>query len=228
MIAAREALPQLAGPTWVMARRQSAGRGRRARAWIMPVGNLAATLIFKPDATPADAAKRSFMAANALYQALRIVAPAADLALKWPNDVLLNGGKVAGILLEAASLGPRVDWLAIGIGVNLVGHPAVVQDSGSGHPVNLQAETGLTIAAEDFLTLLAQAYAEQERLLASEGFTRIRQDWLAHAARLGETIIARTQTAEYVGIFETVDEDGNLCLRNAEGVISIPAADIYF
>ena len=194
----------------------------------MPLGNLAATLIFKPHAGPADAAKRSFMAANALYQALRAVAPDADLALKWPNDVLLNGGKVAGILLESASSGPLVDWLSIGIGVNLVGHPAVVQDSGSGQPVNLLEQTGISIPPEDFLTHLAQAFVAQEDLLSREGFARIRQDWLAHAARLGETIIARTQTAEYVGIFETVDEDGNLSLLTAEGVMTIPAADIYF
>lgn len=228
MIAARDALPNLAGPTWVMARRQTSGRGRRARAWIMPEGNLAATLIYQPDASPADAAKRSFMAANALYHALRKVAPDADLALKWPNDVLLDGGKVAGILLESASSGQKVDWLAIGIGVNLAGHPAVVNDSGSGAPVNLRDQTGLTIAPETFLTHLATAFAAQEALFAAGGFARIRQDWLQHAARLGEQIVARTQTAEHVGIFEGIDADGNLCLATGAGMTTIPAADIFF
>ncbi len=119
--AARRA-PDIARPTWIMAKHQTAARGRRGRAWVVPEGNLSATLIFRPEATPAEAAKRSFLAANALYQALSIYVSADKLALKWPNDVLLYGGKVAGILLESAGRGPFVDWLSIGIGVNLQAH----------------------------------------------------------------------------------------------------------
>lgn len=216
------------GPTWIMARRQLSARGRRSRPWIMPEGNLAATLVFKPWATPAEAAKRSFLAANALYQALCIAAPGARLSIKWPNDILLNGGKVAGILLESASKGPVVDWLSIGIGVNLAASPAVVTDGGSAEPVNLRKETGVEMSPKDFLSLLANAYATQEAKLDAFGFVRIREEWLEHAARLGDVIIARTTTAEHVGIFETVDQDGNLCLSTAEGMQIIPAADVYF
>ncbi|MBQ1204111.1 MAG: biotin--[Loktanella sp.] len=82
-------------PTWIMAHHQTAARGRRGRAWQSPAGNLNATLIFKPDASAAEAARRSFLAANALYAALAIYVPAEKLSLKWPNDVLLSGGKVA-------------------------------------------------------------------------------------------------------------------------------------
>lgn len=218
----------LAGPTWITARRQTGGRGRQGRPWIMPEGNLAATLIFRPWATPHEAAKRSFLAACALHQALSLVAPGARLTLKWPNDVLLNGGKVAGILLESASSGPVVDWLAIGFGVNLAASPAVVSTGGSTEPVNLLHETGVKVAPEVFLTLLADAYATQEAKLAAFGFSRVREDWLAHAARLGDVIVARTTNGEYVGVFETVDPDGNLCLSTAEGIQVIPAADVYF
>ena len=221
-------LDRLDGPTWIMARRQTGGRGRQGRPWIMPEGNLAATLIFRPWATPHEAAKRSFLAACALYQALSLLVPGARLALKWPNDVLLNGGKIAGILLESASSGPVVDWLAIGIGVNLAASPAVVTSGGSGEPVNLLRETGVKITPEDFLAFLADAYATQEAKLAEFGFARVREDWLAHAARLGDVIVARTTSGEHVGVFETVDMDGNLCLATGEGMRIIPAADVYF
>ncbi len=218
----------LPGPTWIMARRQTGGHGRQGRPWIMPEGNLAATLIFRPWATPHEAAKRSFLAACALHQALTLVAPGARLQLKWPNDVLLNGGKIAGILLESASSGPVIDWLAIGIGVNLAASPAVVSTGGSAEPVNLLRETGVHVTPEAFLAILANAYATQEAKLAAFGFARIREDWLAHAARLGDVIVARTTRGEHVGVFDTVDMDGNLCLATGEGMRVIPAADVYF
>lgn len=221
-------LGTLAGPTWIMARRQTGGHGRQGRPWIMPAGNLAATLIFRPWATPHEAAKRSFLAACALYQAVSLIAPGARLSLKWPNDVLLNGGKLAGILLESASSGPVVDWLAIGIGVNLAASPAVVTSGGSGEPVNLLREAAVKITPEDFLVILADSYATQEAKLVEFGFARVREDWLAHAARLGDVIVARTTSGEHVGVFETVDMDGNLCLATSDGMRIIPAADVYF
>lgn len=228
MAEAQRRAPALDQPTWIMARHQTGGRGRRGRPWIMPAGNLAATLIYRPWATPAEAAKRSFLAANALFQALAMAAPGARLALKWPNDVLLNGGKVAGILLESAGTGRMVDWLSVGIGVNLADAPVRLAEGGSADPVSLRGETGVEIAPEAFLTLLADAYATQEAKLATFGFARIREDWLAHAARLGDVIVARTATAEHVGVFETVDPDGNLVLATGEGLQIIPAADVFF
>lgn len=225
--AARRA-PLIDGPTWIMARRQTAARGRRGRPWLQSDRNLAATLIYKPWATPAEAAKRSFMAANALFQALAIAAPGARLTLKWPNDVLLNGGKVAGILLESAGAGKVVDWLAVGIGVNLADAPVGITAGGSTEPVSLRKSAGVEISPEDFLTLLANAYATQEAKYAAFGFARIREDWLEHAARLGDVIVARTGTEELVGVFETVDQDGSLVLMTAEGQRIIPAADVFF
>ena len=111
--------PTLLKPTWIMARRQTAARGRRGRPWEMPPGNFAATLVMRPGGHPTWAALRSFVAANAVYATLDMYARDASLALKWPNDVLLSGGKVAGILLESTGKGKTVDWLSIGIGVNL-------------------------------------------------------------------------------------------------------------
>jgi BirA family biotin operon repressor/biotin-[acetyl-CoA-carboxylase] ligase len=228
MAEAARMAPALEGPVWIMARRQRAARGRRGRVWEQPAGNMAATLIYKPWATPQEAAKRSFLAANALFEALALFVDRGRLALKWPNDVLLDGGKVAGILLESAGGSERgiVDWLSVGVGVNLAAAPAVVAAPFA--PVSLAAAAGVRVSPEEALTALASAYATQEAKLAAFGFARIRADWLRHAAKLGETITARTMTAGVTGVFETVDEDGNLVLRTPRGTQSIPAADVFF
>lgn len=214
-------------PTWIMARTQTAGRGRRGRAWVAPAGNLNATLIFKPDATPAEAARRSFLAANALYAALSIYVPSEKLSLKWPNDVLLSGGKVAGILLESSGQGRFIDWLSIGIGVNLAQVPEGVADA-SFAPTSLKAAGGWEVEPRDFLATLADAYATQEDKLAHFGFKRIREDWLRNAARLGEVITARTGRKDVTGIFDTIDDDGNLVLITGTGPCAISAADVFF
>ena len=224
--AARRA-PEIERPTWIMAKTQTAARGRRGRKWVVPEGNLNATLIFRPEATAAEAAKRSFLAANALYQALSIYVSADKLALKWPNDVLLSGGKVAGILLESAGGGPFVDWLSIGIGVNLRHAPEGVEDA-SFPPISLADAGGDDVSPKDFLATLADAYATQEAKLQRLGFERIREDWLSKAARLGEVITARTGREDVTGIFDSIDRDGNLVLITGTGPRAIPAADIFF
>ncbi|MCX8507888.1 MAG: biotin--[acetyl-CoA-carboxylase] ligase, partial [Rhodobacteraceae bacterium] len=116
--------PGLTRPTWIMARRQTAARGRRGRVWISPAGNFAASLLMRPSGDAAQAALRSFIAALALADSLAdLSGPRAHISLKWPNDVLLNGGKVAGILLESVGQGAGLGHLVIGIGVNLVAAP---------------------------------------------------------------------------------------------------------
>jgi len=214
-------------PTWIMAHAQTAARGRRGRAWAHPVGNLAATLIFRPNCSAPEAAQRSCLAANALFEALAIYIDRSKLAHKWPNDVLLNGGKVAGILLESAGAAGQVDWLSIGIGVNLRTVPDAVKDAAFA-PVSLLGEGGDPVAPDVFLTTLAGAYATQEAKLERLSFARIRQDWLRNAAKLGEEITARTGREDITGIFDTIDEDGNLVLITAKGPVRVPAADVYF
>lgn len=214
-------------PTWIMARHQTAARGRRGKAWVHPKGNLAATLIFHPFCTPAVAAQRSFLAANALLETLALYVDRTKLATKWPNDVLLNGGKVAGILLESSGSGPFVNWLSVGIGVNLREAPQGVKNAAFA-PVSLRDEAGQTVGAGEFMAYFANAFATQERKLDRMGFDRIRQDWLKHAARLGEQINAVTPTEVISGIFDTIDKDGNLVLITAKGPRAIAAADVHF
>jgi len=227
MAAAARIAGEIKAPTWVVARSQTAARGRRGKVWVQPPGNLAATLIYHPYCTPRVAAQRSFVAANALFEALALYVDRTKLSLKWPNDVLLNGGKVAGILLESAGRGPFVEWLSVGIGVNLARTPAEVRDAAF-PPVSLQQVTGEVLRPNAFLVTLAGAYATQERKLETFGFERIRDDWLRQAARLGEVITARTGTEEITGRFDTIDADGNLVLITATGPRAIAAADIFF
>ncbi|MEZ5734017.1 MAG: biotin--[acetyl-CoA-carboxylase] ligase [Paracoccaceae bacterium] len=222
--------PQLSQPTWIMAHRQTAARGRRGRVWLSPEGNFAATLVMRPSGAAATVALRSFVAALALRDALVLACgPSARLSLKWPNDVLLNGGKVAGILLESVGQGGAISHLAIGIGVNLaVAPPAEAVEAGATAPVSVLGETGLSVAPDMFLSWLAVAYAGWEAQFATYGFAPIRQAWLASAARLGQPVTARMVSETVTGTFETVAEDGSLVLATAAGRRAIPAADVFF
>jgi len=222
--------PTLTGPIWLMARVQTAARGRRGRAWTSPLGNLYSTLVYRPEGTVPQVALRSFVAALALFDACVAVTGRAEcFALKWPNDVLLNGGKLAGILLESLSQGAGTMHLAIGIGVNLADAPgADAVEPGAVRPVSLASELGVLVTPDEFLTELAAAYDRYETQFTSLGFAPIREAWLARAARVGERVIARTTTSETAGIFETIDADGQLVLSTDRGRVRIPAADVYF
>ncbi|AZQ68043.1 biotin--[acetyl-CoA-carboxylase] ligase [Silicimonas algicola] len=219
--------PELKQPTWIMALHQSAARGRRGRSWEMPKGNFAASFVFRPAGTAAEAALRSFSAAVALFEALALSVERDRLSLKWPNDVLLDGGKVAGILLESVGTQDQIDWLAIGFGVNLASVPEGVRDA-SFPPVSLEGAGAGPLDLDELLSRLAQNMATEEGIFAELGFAPIREKWLRHAARLGEVITARTARDEVTGVFETVDPFGQLVLRTPDGQVSIPAADVYF
>lgn len=229
---AQRLAPSMTGPVWILAGEQTAGRGRRARPWASPKGNFYATLLMQPKEGAEVVALRSFVAALALREAFVAVTGAPEaFALKWPNDVLLNGGKVAGILLESAGAGQGrgVGHLAIGIGVNLIGAPDVAAvEAGAVRPVSLLSETGMRVSPEAFLDALAPAFAGWEARLVGQGFAPLRTEWLAHAARLGEVIRARTGNDERTGVFETIDATGALVLRQGAARVAIPAADVFF
>ncbi len=220
----------LTEPTWIIAEEQTSGRGRRARVWASPRGNFHGTLVMAPTEAAAVVALRSFAAALALRDALvALTGLPAAFTLKWPNDVLLNGGKVAGILLESIAAGAGVAQLAIGIGVNLIAAPdAALLEPGALRPVTLLAETGLRVTPEVLLDHLAPAYAAWEAVFQTQGFAPLRAEWLAHAARLGEVIRARTGTQSREGRFDTVDASGALILITAQGRVAIPAAEVFF
>ncbi|WP_188129869.1 biotin--[acetyl-CoA-carboxylase] ligase [Roseovarius litoreus] len=222
--------PGLSGPEWILALNQTAARGRRGRVWTHPAGNFAATLVMRPTESPDQVALRSFVASLALFDAfVAATGRSGGLSLKWPNDVLLNGGKLAGILLESAGTREGLSYFAIGIGVNLAQAPGRdMLEEGALRPVSLLSEAGVTVTPEEFLDLLAPAYARYEAKFTTYGFAPIRREWLARAAKLGQTITARTSRDAITGIFETVDEAGNLVLTTPQTRHAIPAAEVFF
>ncbi|MEM9845791.1 MAG: biotin--[acetyl-CoA-carboxylase] ligase [Pseudomonadota bacterium] len=219
--------PGVQAPLWICALRQSAARGRQGRSWSCPEGNFAATLAMRLDEPPSRLALRSFVASLALHDVLEdLTRTETPLALKWPNDVLLDGGKVAGILLETTGTPPV---LAIGFGVNLVHIPQDIDNrQGAFAPVALKCWSDREVSPVGFLDHLACAYARREAVFTRFGFAPIRQAWLAKAARLGQEITARTSRRNITGIFRTVDDDGQLVLSTPDATVAIPAADVYF
>lgn len=228
--AARQAAAGVAGPLWILAQAQTAAHGRRGRLWMSPAGSFSATLLMRPAESPARAGLRSFTAALALREALAGLTGREDLlSLKWPNDVLLAGGKVAGILLESAGQGGAMTHLAIGFGVNLAAAPPPeALEAGALAPASVLAVTGARLAPEALLDALAAAFDGWERRFDAHGFAPVRREWLAHAARLGETVTARLARETVTGVFETVDESGALVLSTPGGRRTIPAADVFF
>jgi len=228
--AARLAASGRRNPCWILALEQTRGRGRRGRAWIAPPGNFSATLLMFPTEPPAQVALRSFVAALALHDALvAVTGRSAGLGLKWPNDVLLNGGKLAGILLESGSAAGGVSHLSVGIAVNLLAAPAQDQlEPGAVPPVSLLSQTGVRVRPEAFLEALAPRFARYEQQFVTCGFAPIRSAWLARAARLGETITARCGQESLSGRFETLDERGALVLHTAQGRRRISAGEVFF
>ncbi len=208
------------GPLWITAARQSAGRGRRGRAWVSEPGNLYASLLLTDPAPPEHAPGLSFVAALAAHDAIagRIPGLANRLKLKWPNDVLIDRNKCAGILVEGEGAA-----LAVGIGINCARHP-----TGTAFPATDLAAAGVRATPERlFETLSGTMLARLSQWNRGDGFAAIRGDWLDRAARLGEEVMVAMEQGERVGRFETVDRRGHLVLRLADGTAeTIAAGDV--
>jgi BirA family biotin operon repressor/biotin-[acetyl-CoA-carboxylase] ligase len=211
------------GPFWVTAERQTAGRGRRGRAWISPEGNLHASLLLTDPATAEHWPQLSFVAALAAHDA--VVEVAADLkrllGIKWPNDLLLAGAKLGGILIEAET---GINAVAVGIGINCASHPAETE-----FPATDLATAGAPVTpAALFGALSVKMLGRLAQWNAGEGFSTIRADWLARAAGLGESVRVRLSQRELVGRFEALDEAGALVLRLPDGnATTIAAGDVF-
>jgi BirA family transcriptional regulator, biotin operon repressor / biotin---[acetyl-CoA-carboxylase] ligase len=212
------------GPLWIMATRQNAGRGRRGRTWQTATGNLAATLLLRSDASQSVTGQLSFAAALAVAEMAAHFAPHAAIAVKWPNDVLADGSKLAGILLEGGPDKSGKAWVAIGIGVNLASHP-----EGTEFPATSLA--GLGIAApspEEALTVLAARFAHWYAVWMEHGFETVRTQWLARAKGVGAPIRARLPQETRTGVFEGIDASGALLLNEGGSVRAIAAGEVFF
>lgn len=205
-----------AGAIWIVADRQTAGRGRRGRVWQTQQGNLATTLLIRPQGT--QVAQLSFAAALAVSDMVGAFAPHAAITVKWPNDVLAESRKIAGILLEA---GPG--WLAVGMGVNLAAAP-----EGTEFPAIALADLGVAPPPDAALAVIANRFAHWYDVWVENGFEPLRAAWLARAGGLGAPIRARLPHEERNGVFEGIDANGALLLNEQGLVRPISAGEVFF
>lgn len=229
------------GGIWFAALQQTAGRGRRGRPWESPHGNLAASLLIIPDADPTVTATLGFVAGVALNQALAAILPAglvkigidgADalagngrIALKWPNDVLADGAKLAGILLEASRLADGRQAIVIGFGVNVLAAP-----QGLPYPATSLTELGVSRPADEVFGALSDAWVEAFGLWDDgRGVGDVLNRWRHSAAGMGAPVSVRQDGEVVRGIFETIDEAGRLIVRADDNRrIAITAGDVHF
>jgi BirA family biotin operon repressor/biotin-[acetyl-CoA-carboxylase] ligase len=212
-------------PLWIVATEQSAGRGRRGSQWVSPPGNLYATLLLSDPAPPECAPELSFVSALALHDAIVACEPqlGAALALKWPNDVLCRGSKLAGILIEGERAGNALA-VAIGIGVNCQNHPAQTS-----YPVTDLNAAGANISAEAlFETLSATMLQRLRQWRRGAGFADVRADWIERGSGMGGDMRVRLPDREIFGRGEGLDRSGRLLLRLADGSVQAIAAGEVF
>ena len=208
----------------IWAESQSAGKGRDGRTWISEAGNLFCSLLLQPCAPQSHLAQLSFVASLSLYRALESVVPDAhQMGLKWPNDMLLDGKKLAGILLETMK-DERSDapWVIVGIGVNVEHFPENTR-----YPATCLKAVGVEIISAKivlsrFLNCFEPIYDEW----LEYGFEGIRQQWLEHAVGMQEVITLQMGGAELRGTFEGIDEAGQLLLRHDNSVHAYAAGDV--
>ncbi|WP_407520989.1 biotin--[acetyl-CoA-carboxylase] ligase [Methylobacterium oryzisoli] len=225
-LAMEHARAGLAAPRWVVTRRQTAGRGRRGSAWTSPEGNLAVSLAWPVPAglPPERVATLSFVAGVSLERALRQACgpspdPAAEFRLKWPNDVLAGGAKLAGILLEYEA-GRHGAALVIGFGVNVAAAP-----EGLPYRATALAALGRPADAPGLFRRLTGTWLAAIRLWdEGRGFPAIRAAWLAAAAGLGGPVTVEAGDTRLTGTFETIDAGGRLVLRLGDGSVRTVSA----
>jgi BirA family biotin operon repressor/biotin-[acetyl-CoA-carboxylase] ligase len=206
----------------VTAARQTAGRGRRGRVWESPEGNLHASFALAIRRPLSEAAQIGFVAALSLAEALDEVVPGHDVRCKWPNDVLIDGRKVAGMLLESAGDG----WLVLGIGVDVADRPAPGETL---YATMALAELGYGGDTAQVLTALCRHFGPWLARWRSEGFAPIRAAWLMRARGLGEAAVVRLEAEMLTGVFAGLDEEGGMLLDQGEaGIRRVLAGDVFF
>lgn len=224
------------GPLWIVTERQTGGRGRRGSHWTSLDGNLAASLLFPVNGVAPDrVATLGFVAGISLVAALEAACGTApDLGssggarpfhLKWPNDVLATGAKLAGILLEAETLPGGRRAVVIGFGVNVAAAP-----HGLPYPATALSRLGHGVDAATLFEHCSRSFAENLRIWdRGRNFSAIRERWIARAAGIGSDIAVRIGDAPVRGTFETIDEAGRLIIRNHDDTRrTVTAGEVHF
>ncbi len=210
---------------WIIADEQTAGRGRHGRHWVSPVGNLMTTLYLPRQMNVAEAGNMAFIAGIALADTVAAYVGEHYVSLKWPNDVLVDGGKISGILLETSTHGKKLDWVAVGMGLNLVAHP-------NNTPYPATSIKLLTGKAPDKFEIVQKLAYGFDRLLMTQrdlGLACILSEWRKWAQNIGEPIGVRLEKETLHGIFEDIDDHGALLLRLPDGGKEVVSAgDVFF
>jgi BirA family biotin operon repressor/biotin-[acetyl-CoA-carboxylase] ligase len=209
----------------VIADAQTAGRGRRGREWISPARtNLYFSVVLRPELPPARAAELTLVASIAVCDALRQAG--VDAGIKWPNDLLVGGKKIAGILTELAAEPERVQWVVIGVGINVNARAEHFPPELRGEATSLLLERG-TPAPRALLA--AACLTELEVWIdrhAEEGFAPIRAAWRERAVTLGREVVVKEAGRELMGVAEDIDDQGALLVRDRAGVHRVLSGDV--
>jgi BirA family biotin operon repressor/biotin-[acetyl-CoA-carboxylase] ligase len=211
----------------IRADRQTAGRGRRGRPWESPVGNLYCSLLLRPARPAKEVATLGFAVVAALGNVVADLLPAERvLGHKWPNDLLIDGRKASGLLLEAGpSAGPSIDWLVIGMGVNIVSHPPDTPYQAT----DLEEMGCAPIASRSLLERFLSAFSSLHALWERHGFPAISRVWMDRAHGVGGSIEVRLEGETLHGRFHSLDSDGALVLElPTREFRRIAAGDVYF
>ena len=218
-----------AAPRWIVARGQRAGRGRRGRSWVSEPGNLAATLLITTPKGAAEAAQATFVAALAVADLLDVFVSPALVSIKWPNDVLLDGTKVSGILIESGPHASGGLWLAVGIGVNLAHAPQDTERGAAALVERLRGDMSFAPPVEAAAEILAETFATWWGRWQTLGFEPVLEAWTSRLTGLNGPCTARLDHETLQGLAEGVDPDGALRLRLEDGSLrTISAGDVFF
>ena len=208
----------------IWAREQTRGRGRQGRDWRSPPGNLYLSVVLQPDVALERLGEVSFVVAVAVAEAIAgAIADPGLVRLKWPNDILIAGGKVAGILMETESApSGGVAWLVMGLGVNVESAPV-----GLPYRAVALAEYGSSLDCAAMVAAVLTRLDVLWRLWLDDGFAPIRARWRALGHRPGDRLSVRQGDGSIEGAFVDLDGDGALVIETATGPIRIMAGDVF-
>ncbi|HPL62508.1 MAG TPA: biotin--[acetyl-CoA-carboxylase] ligase [Syntrophales bacterium] len=203
----------------VLAEAQSGGRGRRGRNWFSPAGSgIYMSLILRPEIPPAEAARITLMSSVAVAEAVAAVAR-LDVKIKWPNDVLAGAKKIAGILTEISTEMDSVNYVVVGIGINVGHRPADFPPDIRSSAGSIFSETGRAVSRTELIRSVITLFERRYFELKTRGFQNIRKRWCGLSGVLGRSVVVESPGGRIRGTAESIDGDGSLLVRNRSGVL---------